>query len=137
MSKKIPNSVLKSLQEKYEASCNAYLCELLNFWELSHNYGWWVSNEVGGVYCYCDSTFINMEDIVFCVKNSVTKEQYDEWVEYCLWAHNFNQTVPNLKSWLNGCPRASKEEQERLNNLRMEFEKEMDDVRKRIKTNPF
>ena len=55
-----------------------------------------------------------------------TEKEFMEWSEYCTWANEFHQPTPNLRSWMNGCPRCSKEEMEHLTELKKKF---MDDVK--------
>ena len=122
---------LRLLRENYENACNSYLLALANMWEwdCSGNYGFWIGDDVGGIHSYGDCTFINMEDIVYCVENSISEKTYDEWQEYCLWAKDFEQVVPNLKSWCMGCPRVDEATQEKLTAMRNELNKLIDETK--------
>lgn len=114
---------LRLLRENYEKACNAYLLALANMWGwCCQSYGYWVGNDVGSVYSYGDGTFINLDDIIYCVENSISEERYNEWVEYCMWAHEFRQDIPNLKSWNMGCPIVDKETRERLSKMKAELD---------------
>lgn len=114
----------KLLKENYEKACNAYIGMLAEMWGWdAKSYGYWVGDEVGGIYSYGECTFIDMEDIIFCVDNDVEKEEYSEWQEYCLFAHEYKQTMPNFKSWHNGCPRLSKDAQKHLTSLKERLDK--------------
>ena len=94
MAYKANESVLRQLKAKHEEVCNGYLLELANMWEIDNlGYGFWVGGEIGGVYAYGD-TFLGMDEIRFCVINNVTREQYDEWTEYCTWASSFGFSTP-------------------------------------------
>ena len=113
---------LRLLRENYENACNAYLLALANMWEWDcKSYGFWIGDDVGGVYSYGDSTFIGMDDIIYCVENNISESAYIEWQEYCLWAKDFYQIVPNLKSWCMGCQRVDKATQEKLTAMRNEL----------------
>lgn len=112
---------LKLLQEQYDKACNAYLNALLNIWELDAYYGFWVCEEVGGLYSYGDNLFINMDEIRYVVENNVSRKTFDEWTEYCLWAKDFEQSTPSLKSWCMGCPRVDEATQEKLTAMRNEL----------------
>lgn len=118
----ISEAVKRNLKENYEKDCNAYLVELLNMWDLSYKDGFWVGNEVGGLYSHGDSIFISMENIIYCVENAVGYDTFFEWSEYCLWAIEFNQNTPNLKSWCMGCPRVDEATQKMLTTKKLEFE---------------
>ena len=109
------------LQEKFEEVVNGYLLELCNMWELDPANGWFVGDEVGDVWCYDDYIFICFDDMRYVVENDVSYETYDEWQEYCLWAKDFEQVVPNLKSWCMGCQRVDEATKEKLTAMRNEL----------------
>lgn len=132
MAYKANESVLRQLKAKHEEVCNGYLLELANMWEIDNlGYGFWVGGEIGGVYAYGD-TFLGMDEIRFCVINNVTREQYDEWTEYCTWASSFGFSTPTLQSWLNGCERVSEEKKEELNEMKRRLEKAIEDEKSRF-----
>ena len=94
------------LKENYEKACNDYVAALLNLWDLDGYYGYWIGEEVGGVYDYGDGIFtIGMQDIVYCVENGVTEEEYEEMLEYCVKCHEYNLPMMNLNAWHKGAPR--------------------------------
>lgn len=119
------------LRKQYETACNGYLRELLRMWELKGHYGFWIGDEVGGVYDYGDGTIdISMENIIYCVENDVTREQYDEWQQYVCDAAEFRLPTPNLKSWMHGCPRTPPETIKHLQTLKQQLWEEVENVRK-------
>lgn len=125
---KTNDAVKRHIKEQFETACNAYLLELHNMWDLDHDltpkgYGYWVGDEVGGIYSYGEFVFIDMQDIIFCVENDINASEYNEWQEYCLFANEYNQNVPNLKAWHNGCPRLSKDAQKHLISLKERLDK--------------
>ena len=97
---------LKLLKENYEKACNDYMWALLTLWGLDGYYGYWIGDEVGGVYDYGDGIFtIGMQDIVYCVENGVTEEEYEEMLEYCVKCYEYNLPAMNLNAWHKGAPR--------------------------------
>ena len=119
---KTKDAVKRQLKEQWEKACNGYLVELLRMWELDAYYGNWIGEEVGGVYDYGYGMFtISMDDIIYCVENDVKREQYMEWQEYICDASEFGFDLPNLKSWMMGCPRTSPEAFERLRKMKAEL----------------
>ena len=131
---KTKNSVKKMLKEQYEKACNGYLVELLRMWELDAHYGYWIGDEVGGLYDYGDGMItISMDDIIYCVEHDVTEKQYMEWQEYCCDAAEFGFDIPNLKSWLRGCPRVSHEAFERLRKLKADLNDAIKEEQERVK----
>lgn len=124
---KINDAVKRQCKEAYEKGCNTYLLALLNAWELDGHYGYWIGDEIGGVYSYGESIFINMEDIVFCVENDIDENEYMEWQEYNVEANEFGFDFINLKSWHMGCPRVTRETFDRLRKMKQTM---MDEVEK-------
>ena len=120
----------ETLKKNYEDACNSYLKALADAWEWDvDSYGFWIADCVGETFSYGDNMFIDMQDIIFCVENDVKEDEYDEWQEYCLFAHEYNQNVPNFKAWHKGCPRLSKEEQKHLVSLKEAFDKAIKDYK--------
>ena len=116
---KTKNSVKRMLKEQYEKACNGYLVELLRMWELDAYYGYWIGEEIGGVYDYGGGMFtIGMNDIIYCVEHDIGREQYIEWQEYICDAAEFGFDTPNLKSWIMGCPRTSQEVFKKLREMK-------------------
>ena len=117
--KKTKDSTKALLREQWEKACNGYLCELLRMWELDAYYGYWIGDEIGGVYDYGGGMFtIGMNDIIYCVEHDIGREQYIEWQEYCCDADEFGFNTPNLKSWMMGCPRTSQEVFKKLREMK-------------------
>lgn len=117
--KKTKDSMRVMLREQWKKACNGYLVELLRMWELDAYYGYWIGDEVGGVYDYGSGMFvITMDNIIYCVEHGVGREQYIEWQEYCCDASEFGFDMPNLKSWIMGCPRTSQEVFKKLREMK-------------------
>ena len=74
-----------AVKQQLKRTMGAGAATSLNFCacgKLDGYYGYWIGDEVGGVYDYGDGMFtINMDDIIYCVAD-VTREQYIEWQEY-------------------------------------------------------
>ena len=134
MAYKVHDAVKRNLKEKFEEVYNGYLLELANMWELDcKTYGFWVGDEVGGVYSYGDTgLFINMDDIRYCVINNVSYSEYRDWLDYCVWATEFGQNVPNLKAWHEGCPRVDVVTQEKLSAMRYEVIKMCEELKEKF-----
>ena len=132
--KKTKDAVKRKLKGQWEQACNGYLVELLRMWELDAHYGYWIAEEIGGVYDYGDGMFaINMDDIIYCVLADVTREQYIEWQEYICDAAEFGFDTPNLKSWMMGCPRTPSETFERLRKLKADLNNAINEEQERVK----
>ena len=116
---KTKDSTKAMLREQWEQACNGYTMALLRMWELDAYYGYWIGEEIGGVYDYGGGMFtIGMNDIIYCVEHDIGREQYIEWQEYCCDAAEFGFDMPNLKSWIMGCPRTSQEVFKKLREMK-------------------
>ena len=116
---------IDQLRKNYEEACNAYLNELLSMWELDSFYGYWVGEEVGGLYDYEGGFTINMSNIIYCVENKVKMPEYEAYTDYCVRVHNIfgnREPVPNFPSWHKGCPRHSEEKLYRLERMQKDVE---------------
>ena len=123
---------MNKLKIDYEKACNAYLQALLKAWEFDSYYGYWISDEVGGIYEYEAELNINMGDIIYCVENDVTEAQYMEWSEYCIEAHEYGFYTPSLKAWLHGCPRTSEDTFKHLRDLKELLNKAVQEEKERL-----
>ena len=130
-------AVKRQLREDWEKACNGYLVELLCMWELDGYYGYWVGNEVGGVYDYGGDICIGMDDIIYCVEHDVTEEEYREWSDYCVSTNEFGFSTPNLRSWMLGCPRTSPEVFDRLRALKADLLRAVEEEKQKMKGNDY
>lgn len=132
---KTKSAVKRQLKEDWQKACNGYLVELLRMWELDGFYGYWIADEVGGVYDYADGSFdICMDDIIYCVEHDVTRDQYDEWQDYIIDASEFGFDTPNLRSWMHGCPRTPRETFDKLKLLKADLNAAIDEEKKNQKS---
>lgn len=116
------------LKKNYEKACNDYVKALLQRWELDSYYGFWIDDEIGGLYDYGDGCFtINMCDIVYCVENDVKHDEYLEYLEYNVKCLDYNLHTMNLESWHMGAPR---HDFSKLDALRKELNDEVDELNK-------
>ena len=119
---KTSDAVKQQLKEQWKQACHGFQVELLRMWELDAYYGYWIGEDIGGVYDYGGGMFtIGMNDIIYCVEHDIGREQYIEWQEYCCDASEFGFDMPNLKSWMMGCPRTPPEVFEKLRKMKAEL----------------
>ena len=93
------------LKENYEKACNDYVRALLTLWDVDYKCGYWIGDEVGGVYDIDGWITIGMQDIVYCVENNVTSKEVSEWQDYYIKCHDYNLPAMNLNAWHKGAPR--------------------------------
>lgn len=110
-----------TLKQEYEHICNRYLVEFANKYELSLEPDAWVGGDVGTV-AYVSDYFFGFDDIKRCVDEDVKWDDLIEWYDYTLEAVPLGFNNINLKSWLMGAPRASKEDIAEIKAMRQELE---------------
>jgi hypothetical protein len=113
----------ETAREYFEKGCNEYLrlfCEKHEFdYELAKSE--WVVGDVGTIVC-CGDYFVCLSDMMTDIEQDAPKGEFGKWYEYAVDAHTLGITAPNYSSWLNGCPRCSQEEINRLFMLKKDFE---------------
>lgn len=111
----------KVFRDKFNVACSLYVNELERMWELNHADGYWIGEEVGGLYDNAGFITISLLDIIYCVEHDISLEEFLEYQDYNVKALDFNFHTINLKSWHMGCPRMPKESIERHEKLREEM----------------
>lgn len=105
---------LVNLKERFEAVANDYLNAFLEQFELDAHYGFWVGDEVGGLYINGNLYYVDFEEMRYIVDNNVSEKTYIEWFDYCDKCLAFDKPHPSLEAWCKGCPKISDEEWKRL-----------------------
>ena len=130
--------IKKEIKTEFESVCNAYLSLLIKDWgytnegENVNTLGWWVADEVGGLYCFQDDLFISMDDIRYCVDNNVSEETYLEYIDYNIECSEYGFTGLNLKSFISGAPRISKDDFESIRSKKNELEEQIERLKENL-----
>ena len=111
----------KTLLKNYECACNNIIMELLKEWELDSGYGYWIGGVVGGLYDYDGYITIDMVDAVYCIKNNISRDTYNEYVDYNVRCIQNNLTTMNLNSYIKGAPRVTEETFNKIDELKKEI----------------
>lgn len=91
-----------------------------------------MAGDVGTITCISDYFFDFNGVVKYAVDNNLHDyEDLVAWYNYCMFAHDFNQTIPSFDAWSRGCPRLSKSEQQRLIDLKMDFNAAVKDYKER------
>lgn len=121
----------------YETACYEYLKRLLKNWGYGDcvvsSVGWWVGDDIGGVFCIGDDTFLNMEDIRYCVDHDVDEDTYSEYLDYNLRCAEYGFEQMNLKSFVSGAPRIKEEAFERFYDLTKQLQEEINKTKEELK----
>lgn len=106
---------VQKTKQQFNDACNAYLevfCEKHGF-DYGEAKNSWIDNEVGGC-CFLGDFFVSFDDIKTDIDKDAPKEEYWNYYEYSLEAHDLGLICPNYVSWLRGCPRLSQEQRKSL-----------------------
>lgn len=105
------------LIKNYEESVNAIIDEFKKKHEFDSPEGYWIGDEVGGVYDFGDTMTFDFRDILIDIKEDAPKDEIEKWQEYNLRIWSVNNMVGgvflkeiNYHNWLKGCPRLSEHE---------------------------
>ena len=115
---------IELLNKRYTEACEEHLKAFCDAYEMPYKKDAWVAGDVGTIACVGDHYFDFNDVIKYAVDNQL--KDYDElleWEDYILFAHEYNQTIPNFQSWHKGCPRLSKDAQKHLQGLKERLEK--------------
>jgi hypothetical protein len=118
-----------TLKQEYEKICNRYLVEFANKYELSLESDAWVGGDVGTV-AYVSDYYFGFNDIRRCVDENVKWQDLIEWYDYNCEGGMIGLNTINLKSWLMGAPRASKEAIAEIKAKRKELDELIEETKK-------
>ena len=110
---------MEKLKEQYEEICNEYknkfIARYFYFNDGSKAENEWIANEVGGILEVNDYYF-NFEEIRLCIDNNYQWEDISQWYDYVSRVKliDVNIPTPNLKSWIQHCPRLFEQELQEL-----------------------
>ena len=113
------------LKEQFEVAVNDYLNAFLGQFELDGHNGWWVGDEVGGLYINGDLYYVTFEEMRYIVDNDIAEETYLEWYDYCDKCNAFELKPPTLKAYCQGCPRVSEDEWKHLESQKSKLDNEI------------
>lgn len=125
----------KEIKDNYEAAkekrirdfgkaCDAYVKEFCRMYDFNYKDAYCIPQDkigVGSLYAIADY-FFNFSDIRLCVDEDVKWKDIIEWYDYNCEGGMLGLNQINLKSWLMGAPRASKEDIAEIKARRQEFE---------------
>ena len=124
------------IKMNYETACYEYLKRLLFNWGYGDctvsSVGWWVGDDIGGLFCFEDDTFINMDEIRYCVDNDVSQETYNEYIEYNLKCSEYGFENMNLNAFVKGAPRIQEEAFDGLDKQKKMLEESIERLKEKL-----
>lgn len=125
----------KELKENYRKACTDYANTLCEMWELEPNdkRSWWVSDDVGGLFCMNDDTFIGMNEIRYCVDNGIDFDTFSDWQDYCIKCESFGLTSMNLEAFVRKESCIPEETFQKLSDIRSELNELVEETKKKYK----
>lgn len=113
---------VQKTKQQFNDACNAYLevfCEKHGF-DYCEAKNSWIDNEVGGC-CFLGDFFVYFDDIKTDIDKYAPKEEYWNYYEYSLEAHDLGLICPNYANWFRGCQDYQKSRENRSERLRTAF----------------
>lgn len=119
------------LRINYQRACNSYLNALAKMWDWDiAYYGYWIGDEIGGVYAYGEEYFLSMEDIIYCVNEGVSEDEFSQYQDYNVRVGFLGLPHINLQSWHKGAPRVSQELLKSIEQAKDKLEEGMKEAKK-------
>lgn len=99
----INNKRVDLLHKKWGDVCIQYTRTLCEMYDWDYDAGFWVSDDVGGVFCTSDIEYsLSMHDIRLLVDTNYPYDDFKEWWNHVLSAPSVDDTSINLYSWMKG-----------------------------------
>lgn len=127
--KRITSAVKAKLRSEFERACNSYRHALERMWDLNPADGYWIGDEVGGVYDNGGFVTLGLLEMIYCIEHDITQEEYEEWSDYNIKAHEYNFSYIKLEAWHTGCPRVPQETFDRLREMKDGIDTLVEDVK--------
>lgn len=127
------DKALKQYRQDFEGAVNNYVTAFLKLFELNKVDTWWVGDRTGlDLFCFGDCETISLEDMVYCLENNITHEEYIEFTEYNVRCLDYHLNTMNLKAWHMGAPRVPQETFDRLDALKKELNDTIENTKKQF-----
>lgn len=126
---------IELLNKRYTEACEEYLKAFCDAYEMPYEKDAWVAGDVGTIACVGDYYFDFTDVIKYAVDNNLSDlHELLQWYDYTLFANEYNQSIPNFKSWHKGCPRLSKDAQKHLKSLKERLDKTIQEYKENTTT---
>lgn len=113
---------LQKLRDDYENAVIGYQYAFMQQFGIEDYDSWWVGDRIGiDNFCFGDIYAISLDNIIYCVENNVTYDEFVEHTDYWQKCADYDLPKMNLKAWHEGAPRVPQETFDRLDALRKEM----------------
>ena len=73
---------IKLLKQEFEVICDKYLNAFVD--KQGYEFSYWIANEIGGICCFIEQYFFNLNDIRYDIENGIKKGKIFEWQDYAI-----------------------------------------------------
>ena len=114
---KKPNKADLEAITAYEEGCNKLMERCANKLGVDMSDCFWVADNIGDI-CAIGDFYFSTDSMKIFLEANLTIDEMLEWYDYTIESEELHLNTPNLRSWVKGCPRASKEQLELLRELK-------------------
>ena len=129
---KTDKAALRQIESDYKKACNAWVNELAKMWVMDDQTGYWIGDDVGGVYDLNGDWPLDMRDIIYIVRNGITYDQASDWQDYVSWIADYEDLgyeQPTLREYVeNLVPLFDVQAQNRIAAKRQEIDEMKDEL---------
>lgn len=111
----------KAVIKAYETACENIVKELRREWDISERDGYWIGDEIGGLYDHESGFTITVGDMVYCIEHDISRLTYMDYLDYNVRCLEYNLKTMNLKSYIMGAPRVSDKAFDNLDKLKKDL----------------
>ena len=111
----------KAVIKAYEMACENIVKELRRKWDISERDGYWIGNEIGGLYDHESGFTITVGDMIYCIEHNISRLTYMDYLDYNVRCLEYNLKTMNLKSYIMGAPRVSDKAFDNLDKLKKDL----------------
>lgn len=123
----------KSIINKYKLACNEVLHAFCERHEMYADDDPWVGGKAGGIACIGDY-FVDMQTILYDIEYEPDTKELLRWMDYRsrLMFIGIEKDI-NYESWCKGAPRLSEESLSRLEEMKKQIDRTIDEYKQKVK----
>jgi hypothetical protein len=127
-------SAVENARQKWAEACNLWVYLLCEQWGLDGRRGYWIGDEVGGVWDMDGVVILSMDEIIYAVEHHVADVgSYHDWRDYCMDLSELNIGMPSFIEWCKGIKVMDEESLDRLLKMKHDLDKLVEEEKKKLK----